>query len=241
MLTLLSFSLAPVILFIWFIYSRDKYEKEPKKMLILSVLFGALTVIPVFFIETWLAGYWENKYNYPSNKMMTAAYDAFVVAAFTEELFKYLVFVLFIWRNKNFNEKFDGIVYASFISLGFAAIENIMYTLSGGIGTGLIRAFTAVPAHTIFGITMGYFFAWAKFRSNKRFLYLLLAFFVPILLHGIYDFILMSQNNYLLLLFLPFLAFMVVIGFRQMKHLSSISRFKPETEIIEASDNQMNT
>ena len=229
-MSLLALSLAPVILIIWFIYKRDKYEKEPGKVLILSVVFGALTVIPVFFIETWLAGYWENKFNYPSNKMLTAAYDAFVVAAFTEEAFKYLVFILFIWANKNFNEKFDGIIYASFISLGFAAVENIMYVMSSGFGTGLIRAFTAVPAHAAFGITMGYFLAWAKFRPNKRFLYMIWAIVIPIFLHGFYDFILMSQNNYLLLLFIPFLAFMVVIGFRQMKQLSNISKFKPIVE-----------
>ena len=227
---LLAVSLAPIVLLLIYLYKRDKYEKEPKKLLAKALIFGAITVIPVFFIETWLSGYWENKYNFPSNKLLTAAYDSFIVAAFTEEFFKYSVFFIFIWNNKNFNEKFDGIIYATYISLGFAAVENVLYVIDSGIGTGIIRAFTAVPAHTIFGITMGYFLALAKFTPSKRFIYIVLSIAVPILLHGFYDFILMSQHNTLLLLFIPYLIFMVIIGLRQMKHLSKISRFKPEEE-----------
>ncbi|MCD4793873.1 MAG: PrsW family intramembrane metalloprotease [Bacteroidales bacterium] len=229
-MTILAVSLAPIVLILLYLYKRDKYEKEPKKLLAKVLIFGALTVIPIFFIETWLSGYWENKFNFPANKLLTAAYDSFIVAAFTEELFKYLVFIIFIWSNKNFNEKFDGIIYATFISLGFAAVENIIYVFNSGIGTGLIRAFTAVPAHAIFGITMGYFLAWAKFNPSKRFIYIVLSIAVPIALHGFYDFILMSQHTTLLLLFIPYLIFMVIIGLRQMKHLSGISRFKPEED-----------
>lgn len=229
-MTILAVSLAPIVLLLLYLYKRDKYEKEPKKLLAKALIFGAATVIPVFFIETWLSGYWENKFSYPANKMLTAAYDSFIVAAFTEELFKFLVFFIFIWANKNFNEKFDGIIYAVYISLGFAAVENVLYVFGGGLGTGLIRAFTAVPAHAIFGITMGYFLAWAKFIPSKRFIYILLSISVPIMLHGFYDFILMSQNNVLLILFIPYLIFMLIIGLRQMRHLSKISKFKPEED-----------
>ena len=111
---------------------------------------------------------WHNKYYYPDHHLATAAYDSFVVAAFTEEAFKYLVFLIFIWRNKHFNERFDGIVYATFISMGFAAVENVLYIIGSGLGTGILRAFTAIPAHAIFGITMGYFLARAKFRPNNK-------------------------------------------------------------------------
>ncbi|MCF6365142.1 MAG: PrsW family glutamic-type intramembrane protease [Bacteroidales bacterium] len=227
-MTLLAISIAPIILILIYIYRRDKYEKEPRKLLIKTFIFGALTVLPIFFIETWLGNYWNNKYNFPSNQMLTAAYNAFIVAASTEEIFKYSVFILVIWKSKDFNEKFDGIVYAAYISLGFAAIENIMYVLQNGAGTGIMRAFTAVPAHTMFGISMGYFLAWAKFRPQKRILYLILSLTVPIVLHGFYDFIIMSQHTVLLLFFIPFLIAMLVMAFKQMKHLSNISRFKPE-------------
>jgi RsiW-degrading membrane proteinase PrsW (M82 family) len=219
-MTIIGISLAPVILLIMYIYYRDKYEKEPKKMLAKAIIFGALSVIPIILVETWISGYWEGKYDYPSNKLSTAAYNAFAVAAFTEELFKYLVFIIFIWKNKNFNERFDGIVYAAFISLGFAAVENILYVIGNGIGTGIIRAFTAVPAHAMFGIAMGFYFGKAKFSSSNPSLHLSLALIIPILLHGIYDFILMAESNELLLLFIPFLIVMVIIALKQMKKSS---------------------
>lgn len=226
MISLLAISIAPVVLLLIYLYRRDKYEKEPQRLLLKVFIFGALIVIPVFFIETWLGDYWDGKYNYPANQMITAAYNAFFVAASTEEVFKYLVFILIIWKHKEFNEKFDGIVYAAYISLGFAAIENIMYVFSNGMSTGFFRAFTAVPAHTIFGVTMGFFLALAKFRKTNKVLWLFLSLAVPISLHGFYDFILMSQNEILLIVFVPYLVVMLIVGLKQMKKLSDASRFR---------------
>ncbi len=230
-MTLIGISLAPVILLIIYIYYRDKYEKEPKKMLAKAMLFGALTVIPILFVETWLSGYWAGKYDYPSNKIPTAAYNAFMVASFTEELFKYLVFVIFIWKNKNFNERFDGIIYAAFISLGFAAVENILYVVQNGMGTGIMRAFTAVPAHAMFGIAMGFYFGRAKFSGNNPAFNLTAAFLIPFLLHGIYDFILMAENNFLLLLFIPLLVVMMIIALKQMKRSSQKKEIPVEVTV----------
>lgn len=226
MLLLFAISLAPILLLLIYLYKRDKYEKEPIKLLIKVFIFGGLTVIPIFFIETWLGNYWDIKYNYPANEMLTAAFKAFLVAASTEEVFKILVFFIFIWKNVNFNEKFDGIIYAVYISLGFAAIENLMYVFSNGMQTGIMRAFTAVPAHTVFATSMGYFLALAKFKKNNTFIYLLASLFVPILLHGFYDFIIMSKNDLLLLLFVPFLIYMVAQALKQMKILSDASKFR---------------
>lgn len=224
---LLAVSIAPILLLLIYLYKRDKYEKEPQKLLFKAFIFGALTVIPILFIETWLGDYWDAKYNYIDNKIQTAAFNAFAVAAFTEEFFKYLVFILIVWKNRNFNEKFDGIIYAVYISLGFAAIENIMYVIGNGMGTGILRAFTAVPAHTMFAITMGFLLAKAKFNKKRRAIYLFFSLAAPIMLHGFYDFIIMSQNEALLWVFFPFLIFMVIIAMKQMKILSDASRFKP--------------
>jgi protease PrsW len=235
-MTIIGISLAPVILLIMYIYYRDKYEKEPKKMLAKALLFGALTVIPILFVETWISGYWEGKYDYPSNKIPTAAYNAFIVASFTEELFKYLVFILVIWKNKNFNERFDGIVYAAFISLGFAAVENILYVIGNGMGVGVIRAFTAVPAHAMFGIAMGYYFGKAKFSGKNPAIYLIAAYLIPFILHGLYDFVLMAENNMLLLLFIPLLIVMVIVALNQIKHMSKETDFNPENAAKESND-----
>ncbi len=223
---LISVALAPVILLLIYVYRRDKYEKEPKKLLAKVFIFGIISVIPVYFIETALTNYWHNKYALPSMQLNTAAYDAFVVAAFTEEFFKILVFFIFIWKNKNFNEKFDGIIYAVFISMGFAATENLMYVLGSGFSTGIIRAFTAVPAHAIFAVTSGYFLALAKFKPSGKLIYLILALAVPVLLHGIYDFILLAKNDLLLLFFIPYVIFIFILALKGMKRHSDASVFK---------------
>ena len=225
---LISVALAPVILLLIYVYRRDKYEKEPKKLLAKVFIFGIISVIPVYFIETALTNYWHNKYALPSMQLNTAAYDAFVVAAFTEEFFKILVFFIFIQKNKNFNEKFDGIIYAVFISMGFAATENLMYVLGSGFSTGIMRAFTAVPAHAIFAVTSGYFLALAKFKTSGKLIYLILALAVPVLLHGIYDFILLAKNDLLLIIFVPYVIFILIIALKGMKRHSDASRFKPE-------------
>ena len=218
-------ALAPIVIILFYIYFRDKYEKEPIKILLLTFVLGAITVVPVIFIEKFLSGYWESKFS-DTHSFSTAAYSAFVVAAFTEELFKFIVFVAIIWRNKNFNERFDGIVYAVFISLGFAAVENVLYVVGNGLPTGILRAFTAVPAHALFGISMGYFLGLAKFSKQNKGLYMLLSLSVPIILHGLYDFILMSGKNWMLIFFIPLMIFMFIIGFKKMKKHSENSVFK---------------
>ena len=92
-------------------------------------------------------------------------------------------------RNNEFNEPFDGIVYAVMVSMGFAALENILYTFQYGYGVGVTRAFTAVPAHATFGIIMGYFMGKAKFSKNRIKLNLL-GLLLATLFHGSYDFFL---------------------------------------------------
>ena len=103
----------------------------------------------------------------------TVFYDSFLTAAIPEELCKFLIFMIFIWRDKNFDEYFDGIVYATFIGLGFACVENIQYVFSYGFQTGVVRALLSVPGHFLFGVVMGYFLSMAKFHPEKRGTYII--------------------------------------------------------------------
>lgn len=222
-MNLLILAIAPVIIILVYVYIRDKYEKEPLGLLLKALLAGALTPIPILLVNSWLEGY---KVSFEG--LQQVGYIAFVVAGFVEELFKFAALYLLIWSHREFNEKFDGIVYAVFISLGFALIENIMYVYKYGEMTGYMRAFTAVPAHALFGVTMGYFFSLAKFNIGNRKLNLLKALFIPVLLHGIYDFILMSEHEMFLLIFIPFLFYIWRAGFKKMKILSDSSKFKDE-------------
>lgn len=180
-------AIAPVALIIIYIYIKDKYEKEPKCLLFLNFLLGAIVSI---FITTIL--YYISDYYYPI-PFNTSVFDQFIKAFFivglTEEFSKYLIVRYVAQTNKAFNEQFDGIVYAVMVSMGFAATENIMYVLDGGYETALIRAFTAIPAHATFAIIMGYFMGKAKFSKNRKMLNLL-GLFLAMVFHGTYDFFL---------------------------------------------------
>jgi len=208
-----TIALAPIFIILIYIYIRDKYEKEPISLLLKSLALGAFIVIPVLFVEYALMAV-----NPFTKNIGHAFYEAFLVAASTEEIFKYLVLYFLIKKSKEFDEPFDGIVYAVFISLGFAAVENLMYVFDSGLNTGLVRAFTAVPAHAFFGVSMGYYFAKAKFKAKHKKLNLQKALLIPILLHGLYDFILMVGPPTTLILFIPFVIFLWINGFKKIKN-----------------------
>ena len=114
--------------------------------------------------------------------------------------------MMFIWRDKNFDEYFDGIVYATFIGLGFACIENIEYVFSYGFQTGVVRALLSVPGHFLFGVVMGYFFSMAKFHQ-KRGIYLISGLLLAMLAHGLFDWLLMVASV------LPFVGGIIYIVF----------------------------
>jgi len=221
-MAILLASLAPVFIILFYIYFRDKYDREPLGLLIKSLVVGMLIVIPIVVVERLLVAVMP-----PIGKVPAAAYNAFLVAGSTEEVFKFLALYLLVWKSPSFDEKFDGIVYAVFVSLGFAAVENVLYVLEGGYQTAIVRAITAVPAHALFGITMGYYLGIARMYNELRKEYLRKAILIPILLHGIYDFILMVEVGWLLMLFIPYVIYLYVVGMKKMRILSNASVFKP--------------
>lgn len=225
MLTLLQVALAPVIIISFYIYIRDKYEKEPLRLLLLGLFFGLFISAPIMAVEMLLS-----MIVLPMNHIMEALYTSFIVASGTEEFFKFVVLYFLVWKNSNFNEPFDGIVYSVFISLGFAGIENILYVFNpylGGYQTAIARAIFSVPGHGLFGVAMGDYYAMARFGKRKKRI-LFNAFLVPWILHGIYDFILISELSFLMIFFLPFVLYLWIQGMRKMKKHIQQSPFKPQ-------------
>ena len=184
---LLLAALAPIIVIIIYIYLKDEYDKEPKRLLLYNFLLGAIVSI---IIATVLYSGSDTFLRLNNNfSVVHQFFKAFLVVAVIEEFSKYIIVRYFAQPNKEFNEPFDGIMYAIMVSMGFAATENIMYVIDGGYEVALLRAFTAVPAHATFGILMGYFMGKAKFTKNRS-KYNLLGLFLAILFHGAYDFFL---------------------------------------------------
>jgi RsiW-degrading membrane proteinase PrsW (M82 family) len=184
---LLLLAIAPVTIVILYIYFKDKYEKEPIGVLTKSFLLGATVSIFLTFILGYIASIFISVTD--TKSVLQQFLKAFFVVALVEEFSKYLIVRFYAQKNKEFNEPFDGIVYAVMVSMGFAALENILYTFQYGVATGVIRAFTAVPAHATFGILMGFFMGKAKFSIHKRKLNLL-GLLMATLFHGAYDFFL---------------------------------------------------
>ncbi|WP_040282242.1 PrsW family intramembrane metalloprotease [Psychroserpens damuponensis] len=184
---LIALAIIPVFLIILYIYYKDKYDKEPKRLLLFSFLLGAIVSIIVTIILYY--GFdiilpLRDEFSVPQQFV-----KAFLVVGLTEEFSKYIIVRFYNQPKKAFDEPFDGIMYAVMVSMGFAATENVMYVLEGGYVTGILRAFTAVPAHATFGILMGYFMGKAKFSKN-RILLNLLGLLLAITFHGFYDFFL---------------------------------------------------
>lgn len=183
-------ALLPIVVLLIFIYHKDKYDKEPIGKLLLTFFVGCMSVVPAGLMEQMLSAY------QPEHPVLGAIYDGYVVAGLSEELWKLLLLMLVIWRSRHFDEYFDGIVYATYLSLGFACVENVMYVFGSTdpMGTAFMRGLLAVPAHFLFAVTMGYYLSIAKFDQEKRPSHLLKAFLFPALLHGTYDALLMVND-----------------------------------------------
>ena len=186
-MTLLLSAIAPILFVLIFIYVMDKYEKEPVRLLLSNFFLGAIfsiiiTTLLYVIIDIPLP-------LHDTTSVFEQFIKAFFVVGITEEFSKYIVVRYYAQPHKEFNEPFDGIVYAVMVSMGFAATENIMYVFQGGFEIAIIRAFTAVPAHATFAILMGYFMGKAKFSTNKTLLNLT-GLLLAALFHGTYDFFL---------------------------------------------------
>ena len=186
-------ALLPAVLLGIYIWRKDPHP-EPFVWIWRAFLWGILICMPVAFFENWV-----NNLIFGGAEPTTlfgSTIKAFLVAAVPEESAKLLALWLLLRNNKVFDEHFDGIVYAVFVSLGFAAIENVGYVLMAGenwMSTALMRALLAVPGHYAFAILMGYYYALYHFveRSKRNAWFM---FLMPVLAHGVYDSIAMSGS-----------------------------------------------
>ena len=189
MLQYVGLAVAPGLAIIFFILNKDRYNREPTLNLILSFLFGAVSIVPAIFFE-------ERFVAVIDGSMTGLAIFCYGVVAFSEEFFKLVALRGYAYPQKSFDEPLDGIVYSVMVGMGFATIENINYVLryadSGqGFLIGVQRMFLSVPAHATFAVIMGFFVGKAKFaKPSAKPLLILLGLVSAILFHGTYDFFL---------------------------------------------------
>ena len=194
-LTLIAAALAPVVLLFLYIWAKDLHQPEPMKWLLRALCYGAAAAMLVIAVLT----------PFPKIEVTgwpSAFANAFLMAAIPEEGAKLLMLWLLLRKNPYYDERLDGIVYASCVGLGFAGLENIGYLVAAAtsegswLATGVARAIFAVPGHFFFGVVMGFFFALATFgKKSMRGFNLFLAWFMPMMLHGLYDSVLMGMGT----------------------------------------------
>lgn len=193
MLSLLALAVAPAAVIIFFIYSKDKYDREPLKNLIISFLLGMASIIPAIFIQAGLQPVLDDYF--PVHSFAYYSIFAFCIVALSEELCKFAMLRFYAYRHRDFNEPLDGIIYSVMISMGFATLENIDYVLKFGFMTGVLRMFLSVPAHAAFGAIMGYHVGVAKFAPEYATGHLIKGVLLAVFFHGAFDFFLFLQDS----------------------------------------------
>lgn len=213
MLMMILVALLPVALLLFYIYRKDKLSPEPTGQLLKAFLFGVASAPLSFCISIplgFLGFYSEMRYT-----IFDSIGYAFWAAAVPEEVAKFVMLWLLLRRNRYFDEKMDGIVYAVCVSLGFAALENVMYLFSNYdsyLQVGISRALFAVPGHFCFGILMGYYYSLAKFYPKASGRNKVLVLLAPIIAHGVYDSILFMIDV------VPALSWILMIAFLVLCH-----------------------
>ena len=248
---LVAAALLPAIILSAYVFKKDRAEKEPIGFLIQLFILGAAACLPAAYAESLVIGVIE--------KLFGFIYDAdsgtflqhislflykgvyyFVGIALIEEGLKWFVVKKVAFGSDDFNSLFDGVIYAVFVSLGFAAFENIFYVLEYGFRNALMRAFLSVPGHMFFAVIMGYYFSFWHIREKARELEetlegeglitivkpisvqkkKVMSLLMPCLAHGMYNFCCSSDSLFYVVAFYIFVAFLYWHCFGKIRRMS---------------------
>lgn len=214
----------PAALLLRYIYRHDTVEKEPPGLLALLLLMGVVAALCSGVLES-LAEQLLRLLVSPRSPVYVILL-AFLVVAVVEEGMKFLLLKRTTWNHPAFNYRFDGVVYAVFVSLGFAAFENIQYVLHYGLSVALPRALLAVPGHMAFAVYMGVFYGRAKrsegcgssagVRRNLR-----RGYFWAVFLHGFYDTCAMMGTVQATVVFVIFVGVVYLRTYRLLRQESA--------------------
>lgn len=221
-LELIVVALAPIVFLAWFIYTRDRYEREPRRLIVKTFLVGAILVVPVVIAEVL-----GTLFLPPSTDPLALFLHFLLAVALVEESSKYLAVRLSVYGSREFNEPMDGLVYGAIAGLGFAAPENLMYVLSRGAALGIIRGVLSVPGHALWGSIIGYYLARQKLTAAKS--SGLAGLSIAVILHTAFDYGLVGTEP---LVGIMIAGGVVVVGwmffFRSAKTALAASPFRPQ-------------
>ncbi|MBU1077046.1 MAG: PrsW family intramembrane metalloprotease [Spirochaetes bacterium] len=217
---------APGLFWLYYFYKKDKFEPEPKKLIIRAFLLGLIIAVPVAIIESLLKGF-VSPLRIISPYLYLMFFYFFIVGP-VEEYAKYIVVKKSIYNSKEFNEPMDGIIYCIAAGLGFASIENVGYMIEFGTKVIVLRAVTATLAHALFSGTAGYYLGLAKFNKEKEKYLIFKGLLLASFFHGLYDFLLMQKSGMIVLMAFLLLIILFISLLNKIRKAGKISPFKKE-------------
>lgn len=227
-LLLLAMAVAPGLAICIYIFWKDKFDAEPRHLLVKSFFLGVFSCVPAIILSI-LA---EKMGSEPNNtSLLFSAFSCIAGIGFTEEFSKFIFVRFYTYKKAEFNEPFDGITYCVMVAMGFATLENILYVFngddfSGSFNIAIARMIFSVPGHAMFGVIMGYFLGIEKHynKPNMGFLGLIIAAVV----HGLFDFSLFNSSSYpiFLLVFLGLFIGIVRLSLKAIKLHQANSPFQ---------------
>lgn len=219
LLSVLAAAIAPGLALLAYFYWKDRYDSEPLSMVLRMFVTGVLIVLPAMVLQRgltiWLG---DSPFTF-----------SFVISAGVEELLKFFVLYHIIFNHTEFDEPYDGIVYATAVSLGFATLENVLYAFlqPTTFGTLLVRALLPVSGHALFGVFMGYSLGRAKFSKGKQVRFHLgMAVLLPLIWHGVYDLMMMTVPSSWMWVAVPFMFLLWFRGIRRVNRANAVSPFR---------------
>ena len=226
----LLITIVPSILILLFFVFSDRF-REPKKIIIITFLFGILITIPAGYLNDFILDTFETE-----SEVNNALLGGFFAGGLVEETLKFLVLYFYILKEKAFNEPMDAIVYGTVVSLGFATLENYdyVYRLAEYYGLQPIeiayaRLYSAIPLHALCGVIMGFYFGKYAFVSGGK--NLSLALIVPYVIHGSYNFLVSFPNYYYLGVLLIALIFSIFL-YKNVRNSQRTKKKEHEEKII---------
>ncbi len=156
---------APGLAICIYIYWKDKFDPEPRGLLIKSFFLGIGSVVMTLLISEFVLPPFG--FEHGSTNMVWSLISCVLGIGLVEEYSKYFFVRYYAYRKPAFNEPFDGITYCVVVSMGFATIENFLYVFEHGFETAVLRMFLSVPAHAVFGVIMGYHLGLQKHYGRK--------------------------------------------------------------------------
>lgn len=218
-LSMLIAAVAPGLALLVYFYLKDQHMTEPIHLVAKVFVIGIFIVFPTMIIQRGLYLWFS-----PPDWVMS-----FVLAAGVEEFVKWFILLYYIANHKEFDEPYDGIVYATAVSLGYATMENVIYAWSYELGpmSFILRALFPVSGHALFGVMMGFYLGKSKFSIQKSRLWLIFSWLSPVFWHGIFDYLLTHSDKEWIGLLVPFMVLLWILALRHVKVSNHRSPYRP--------------